>query len=170
MKRIELVGIVAIIIVSGVAWGPCVPAAHAAPQQDQPAEPERIGIHLDVVVTQSAAESGTAENPGSRMWSFAPMTTSGQRVEVGSAHTELRATPIRLQDGRIAVEFDLTVYALEEPGPPRRPGPPDTLVIDARAQEVLLEEDATTVVAALTDETGRAVEVTFTPTVAAGVR
>jgi hypothetical protein len=170
MKRIALVGIVAVIIVSGVAWGPCVPAAHAAPQQDQPAEPERIGIHLHVVVTRSAGESGTAENPGSRMWSFAAMTTSGQRVEVESAHTELRATPIRLRDGRIAVEFELTVYRLEEPGPPRRPGPPDTLVIDARADEVLLEEDATTVVAALTDETGRAVEVTFTATVAAGVR
>ncbi len=63
MKRIAFVGIVAVIVVGRAAWGPCVPAAHAAPQQDQPVEPERIGIHLDVVVTQSVGRIGTRGEP-----------------------------------------------------------------------------------------------------------
>ncbi len=159
MKRIAFVGIVAVIVVGRAAWGPCVPAAHAAPQQDQPVEPERIGIHLDVVVTQSVGELGPAENPGSRMWRIAAMTTSGQHVVVGT-NTALSATPFRLEDGRIAIAFNLTVYTLNEAN----------LVINANAEEVLLEDDAPTVVAALTDETGRAVEVTFTATAGTGVR
>ncbi len=93
------------------------------------------------------------------MWRIAAMTTSGQRVVVGT-NTALSATPFRLEDGRIAIAFNLTVYTLNEAN----------LVIDANAEEVLLEDDAPTVVAALTDETGRAVEVTFTATAGTGVR
>ena len=155
MKRIAFAGIVSVIVIGTAAWGPCVPAARAAPLQDQPVEAERIGIHLNVVVTQSVEESETGENPGSRMWRFAAMTTNGQSVEVQGAATGLFATPFRLEDGRIAVDFDLMVVLLNEPG---------TRIIQARADEVLLEDDAPTVVTAFTDETGRAVEVTFTAT------
>ena len=83
------------------------------------------------------------------------MTTNGQHVEVLGAATMLVATPFRLEDGRIAVEFDLRVHTLNEPG---------IVVIRAVADEVLLEDGAPTVVTALTDETGGAVEVTFTAT------
>ena len=62
MKRIAFAGIVSAIVIGTAAWGPCVPAAHAAPLQDQPVEAERIGIHLNVVVTQSVEESETGEN------------------------------------------------------------------------------------------------------------
>ena len=146
---------VAGIVIGTAAWGPCVPAAHAAPQQDQTVEAERIGIHLNVVVTQSVGESGTGQNPGSRRWRFAAMTTNGRRVEVLGAATVLVATPFRLENGRIAVDFELRVQTLNEPG---------IVVIQAVADEVLLEDDTPTVVTALTDETGRAVEVTFTAT------
>ena len=156
---------IAILIVGLAAWGTCVPAAYAAPQ-DPPTSPERIGLQLDVVVTRSATEPGNSETPESRTWRFAALTTSGQRVDVQSADAELEATLSRLEDGRFAVAFNLTVSSQDElEAVPRRPGPPPiTLVIAARADEVVLTDDAPTVVAALTEETGRTVEVTFTAT------
>ena len=84
-----------------------------------------------------------------------------------NAAAELEATLHQLEGGRVAVTFALTVFTQEEPEEaPRRPGPPNNLVIEARANEVVLEDAAPTVVAALTDEAGRTVEVTFTATVA----
>ena len=155
---------IAILIVCLAAGGTCVPAAYAAPQ-DPPTSPERIGLQLDVVVTRSATEPGNSETPESRTWRFAALTTSGQRVYVQSADAELEATLSRLEDGRFAVAFNLTVSSQDElEAVPRRPGPPNTLVIAARADEVVLTDDAPTVVAALTEETGRTVEVTFTAT------
>ena len=153
----------ALIAVSMAAWSAGVRPALAA-RQDQPVEPERTGIQLDVIVTQSAGESENAETPESRTWRFASMTTSGQHVQVENADARFGATPFRLEDGRISVEYNLRVYSLNEPGPPRRPGPPSNLIIEARADEFLLEDGAPIIVTALTDETGRTVEVTFTAT------
>ena len=161
---------VAILIVGLVVGAICVPAAPAATQDPQTG-PERISLQLDVVVTRSAAAPGSSEPPESRPWRFAALTTSGQRVSVQNAGAELEATLHRLEDDRVAVAFDLTVFTQEEPEEtPRRPGPPNTLVIQARADEVVLADAAPTVVAALTDETGRTVEVTFTATVATSPR
>ena len=161
---------VAILIVGLAAWGTCVPAAYAAPQ-DPPTSPERIGLHLDVVVTRSATEPGDSETPENRTWRLAALTTSGQLIDIQSADTQLEATLSRLEDGRFAVAFNLTVYSQDElEAVPRRPGPPNTLVIAARADEVVLTDDAATVVAALTEETGRTVEVTFTATVGTNAR
>ena len=44
------------------------------------------------------------------------MTTNGRRVEVLGAATELFATPFRLENGRIAVDFELRVHPLNELG------------------------------------------------------
>ena len=153
------------ILVVGLAVGEtCIPVAHAAPQEPQTGQ-ERMGLQLDVVVTQSAAESGSPEPTQSRSWRFSARTTSGQRVTVQNAHAELEATPHRVEDGWVAVAFDLTVFSHEEPEEiPRRPGPLNTLVIEVSAEEVVLEQGAPTVVAAFTDETSRTVEVTFTAT------
>lgn len=156
---------VAILIVGLATGGTRVPVAHAA-TQDPPAGPERISHQLDVAVTRSAAEPGRSELPESQTWRFAALTTSSRTVRVQNAYADLQATLHRLEDGRVTVAFDLTVFTQDEPEEiPRRPGPPNTLVIEASAEEVVLEDAAPTVVAALTDETGRTVEVTFTATV-----
>ena len=161
---------IAILIVGLAAWGTCVPAAYAAPQ-DPPTSPERIGLQLDVVVTRSATEPGDSGTPESRTWRLAALTTSGQPIDIQSADTELQATLSRLEDGRFAVAFNLTVYSQDELEAvlPRQLAS-RTLVIAARADEVVLTDDAATVVAALTEETGRTVEVTFTATVGTNAR
>lgn len=43
------------------------------------------------------------------------MTTNGHGVDVGTA-TALQATPFRLKGGRVAIQFDLAVSTLNEPG------------------------------------------------------
>ena len=162
---------IAILIVGLAAWGICVPAAYAAPQ-DPPTSPERIGLQLDVVVTRSATEPGDSGTPESRTWRLAALTTSGQPIDIQSADTELQATLSRLEDGRFAVAFNLTVYSYSQDeleAVPRQLAS-RTLVIAARADEVVLTDDAATVVAALTEETGRTVEVTFTATVGTNAR
>ncbi len=161
---------IAILIVGLAAWGTCVPAAYAAPQ-DPPTSPERIGLQLDVVVTRSATEPGDSGTPESRTWRLAALTTSGQPIDIQSADTELQATLSRLEDGRFAVAFNLTVYSQDELEAvlPRQLAS-RTLVIAARADEVVLTDDAATVVAALTEETGHTVEVTFTATVGTNAR
>ncbi len=161
---------IAILIVGLAPWGTCVPAAYAAPQ-DPPTSPERIGLQLDVVVTRSATEPGDSETPESRTWRLAALTTSGQPIDIQNAYIQLEATLSRLEDGRFAVAFNLAVYSRDElEAVPRRPGPPNTLVIAASADEVVLTDDAATVVAALTEGTGRTVEVTFTATVGTNAR
>ena len=161
---------IAIFIVTLAALGTYIPAAHAAPQ-DPPAGTERTSLQLDVVVTQSSTEPGSSEPLEGRTWRFAALTTSSRTLLVQNADADLQATLHRLEDSRVAVAFDLTVYTQEEPEEtPRRPGPPNTLVIAARTAEVVLENAVPTVVAALTDETGRTVEVTFTATVVTSTR
>ena len=164
---------IAIFIVALASRGTCIPAAHAAPQ-DPPAGAERTSLQLDIVVTQShqsPTEPGSSEPLEGRTWRFAALTTSSRTLRMQNADADLQATLHRLEDSRVAVAFDLTVYTQNEPvEAPRRPGPPNTLVIEARVDEVVLEDAAPTVVAALTDETGHTVEVTFTATVVTNAR
>ena len=160
MKRNRLLSSVAVIAVTMVVWGPCVPTAHAKPQ-GQPVEPEKIGILLDVVVTQTAGEQENAETPESRTWRITAMTTSGRHVRVQNVSSRLSATPFQLDDGRIAVEFTIRAFVGSDT-------PMGILVIDAAAEEAILEDDEPTIVTALTDA-GGTVEVTLTATAGPGV-
>lgn len=161
MKRNRILSPVAVIAITIVVWGSCVPAAHARPQGQPAAEPEKIGILLDVVVTRTAGEQGNTETPQSRTWRITAMTTSGRHVQVENASSSLSATPFRLDDGRIAVEFTIRAFVESDTG--------SIMVIDATADEAVLENDEPTIVAALTDETGSKVEVTLTATAGPGV-
>ena len=95
MKRARassfVTGATLVVAIGAAAWA-AVPAAHAA-YQEQQAEPSNERIQLDVVVTETGGDSGTAGGTGEpRPWRVRAVASIGSTVVIrGEASS--RATP-----------------------------------------------------------------------------
>lgn len=114
MKRARVSSSVAVatlaVAIGVAAWGTGVPAAHAA-QQEQPAEPSNERIQLEVIVTETSGDSGTAGGaPEGRTWRVRALTTVGNQVRIRGSASDVGATPVLLGDGRVAVSLSVRVF------------------------------------------------------------
>ena len=150
---------IAILLVGiGAAWGTGILAASGG-RQEQPAEPATERVQLEVVVTETNRDSGTAvgTSEGRRTWHVRAMTAAGNRVSVSGEAVHVEATPSLRGDGLFAVS--LSVIAQRR----NWSDGPDT-AINARL-DVVLDDGVPTIVAEASNPANDgvvAVEVTAT--------
>ena len=150
---------IAILLVGiGAAWGTGILAASGG-RQEQPAEPATERVQLEVVVTETNRDSGTAvgTSEGRRTWHVRAMTAAGNRVSVSGEAVHVEATPSLRGDGLFAVS--LSVLAQRR----NWSDGPDT-AINARL-DVVLDDGVPTIVAEASNPANDgvvAVEVTAT--------
>ena len=150
---------IAILLVGiGAACGTGILAASGG-RQEQPAEPATERVQLEVVVTETNRDSGTAvgTSEGRRTWHVRAMTAAGNRVSVSGEAVHVEATPSLRGDGLFAVS--LSVLAQRR----NWTDGPDT-AINARL-DVVLDDGVPTIVAEASNPANDgvvAVEVTAT--------
>jgi TonB family protein len=161
MKRARassfVTGATLVVAIGAAAWA-AVPAAHAA-YQEQQAEPSNERIQLDVVVTETGGDSGTAGGATGepRPWRVRAVASIGSTVVIRGEASSVRATPVLAGDGRVAVHLNVTALRPSWSGA-------DRTAIDV-SLSVVLEDGAPTIVAEVTnpaDGSVVAVEVTAT--------